>query len=145
MLEAEPDRSIAGGDDLGSREHVLLPGGARVAGGALGTSGGPRHHADRLTQQSLSLDEQLVLVDRGADRRVPGPNRSARARLDDGYGASTPRATCSGRPCRRWALGFLEPSVGRPDSALLQLDGLAEHWDRMGMVDHGLTHWPRTS
>jgi hypothetical protein len=82
-----------------------------------------------------------VLVDRRADRRVAGGEPAPPgARLDDGLR----RVDAAGKPVwpalYRWALGFLELSVGRPDAALLQLDGLAEHWDRMGMVDHGLTH-----
>ena len=141
VLEASLERSIAGGDDLGSANMSFYLAALEWRAGRWDVAAAHATRADRLTEQSMSLDDSWCWWIGGLIAASQGRTEEARARLDDGLRRVDAAGNLFWPALYRWVLGFLELSVGRPDAALLQLDGLAEHWDRMGMVDHGLTHY----
>jgi DNA-binding CsgD family transcriptional regulator len=94
--------------------------------------------ADRLAEQSGDVSESagwvggLIAACQGSDE--------ARDRLGHGLRACESTGVELFAVLYRWGLGLLELSIGRPDDALIHLDGLSGAWERIGVVDHGVSH-----
>ena len=69
-----------------------------------------------------------------------GDERAARPELEHGFCVTAEAGMWLWELLHRWTFGFLELSLGRPEAALVHLDGLPARWERLGIVEHGASH-----